>query len=192
MTFHCVASGETGAKWSGQGPSVGCNDVAKWGYPVDYLVLLNTPSQFQHSRLDDIKKTRFETLYTTIPSVWRNCYCNHFTQALIIVVKTKIEELFIRKWSPSTKLSKNYVYHSKTSPLVAMSLAYNMGATEIVLWGVDFKTHHRYREGQQYFFGEMRQYQTFIQALEKAGVKVYLGAEGSTLQNIVPIWKSSQ
>lgn len=69
-----------------------------------------------------------------------------------------------------------------------MSLAYNMGATEIVLWGVDFKTHHRYREGQQYFLGEMRQYQTFIQALEKVGVKVYLGAEGSALGKIVPIW----
>ena len=175
MTYHCIACGESASHWSGQGPSIGVNDCSKWGYMVDYLVLLNTPSQFQSSRLKDILKTKIgEEVLTTTQS-----WMNHFDS---------VRQIMVRKWSPSTKLSKWYIYHSKTSPLVAMSLAYNMGATEIVLWGVDFKTHHRYREGQQYFLGEMRQYQTFIQALEKVGVKVYLGAEGSALGKIVPIW----
>lgn len=181
MTIHVIASGESGAKWSGQGPSIGVNDCSKWGYPVDYLVLLNTPAQFQQSRQMDIVRTQFKTLFTTIKSHWTKFFESH---------GDKVNEILIRKWSPTTKLSKYYIYHSKTSPLVAMSLAYNMGATEIVLWGVDFKTHHRYREGQQYFIGEMRQYQTFIQALEKSGVKVYLGAEGSALGKIVPIWQA--
>lgn len=179
MTINIVALGETAKHWDGSGPSIGVNDASRWGHDLNYLVLLNGPAQFTPERLEHIKNTNCSKVYADWPTHWEK----HFPG--------KVHEFNSRQWSPSNrleKLSKNYLYHSKTSPFGAISLAYSWGFTEIILWGVDFKDHKHYRPGDDRFINEFTAYKTFCLALQKVGVNVYLGHEGSNL-NFLPIWQ---
>jgi len=176
MTIHVVASGSSASHWKGQSPSIAVNDAAKWGYPVDYLILVNTPSQFQFSRLEDIKATQCKKVYTNSPFAWKQYFGD------------KVHQLYMNRWSPSDGVKKNKIYHSSTSPFVAISLAYSWDFTKIILWGVDFMNHPSYGKGTSKHTAEMLRYQAFFKALEKEGVKVYLGATGSVFENIIPIW----
>lgn len=178
MTIHIIGLGETAKHWDGSGPSIGCNDAAMWGHELNYLVLLNTPNQFAPERMEYIKNTKAK-VYADHPNQWNKYFDN-------------VHEFNSRQWSPSNKLekiSKNYLYHSKTSPFAAISLAYSWGFTNIILWGVDFKDHKIYKPGNDSFLNEFTAYKTFWQALQKAGVNLYLGHEGSNL-NFLPIWQA--
>lgn len=179
MTIHIIASGESGAKWNGEGPSIGVNDSWKWGHATDYLLLLNYPHQFQPSRLETILKSKPNKLFTNIPSSWTKHFSN--------VVDVKLQ-----KWSSTIKPSKNHTYHANTSPFVAISLAYSWGFNHIVLWGVDMVNHHRYGKDQPKFFQEFEKYRTFISALKREGVQVHLGATGTVFDNILPVWNKEK
>lgn len=179
MTIHIIASGESGSKWNGEGPSIGVNDSWKWGHPTDYLLLLNFPNQFQSSRLDTILQSKPKKVYSNVPSSWTRHFDN-------------VVDLKLRRWSSTSKLSKNYIFHSNTSPFVGISLAYSWGFNHIVLWGVDMITHHRYGKGQSGFFQEFDKYRTFINALKNQGVQVHLGATGTALDHILPVWNKEK
>jgi hypothetical protein len=174
MTIHIIGTGETAKKWDGSGPSIGVNDCAKWGYPVNYLLLLNQPHQFQSSRLETIISTKAGQVYTNVPSSWEK-YFQH------------VNQVYFRSWSSGSKVSKNTLYHSKTSPFVGISLAYSWGFNKIVLWGVDFVNHHRYGKDQSGHVQEMMRYMSFIKAL-KDQVKVFIGSKGTAFDDHLPVW----
>lgn len=176
MTIHIIASGETAGKWDGIGPSIGVNDAWKWGYPTDYLILLNIPGQFQPSRLEVIKSSKPRKLYTNVPASWKN----HFDHIETITP--------LRRWSAGEPVKQSIIYHSKTSPFVAISLAYSWGFNQVVLWGVDMVTHQRYGHGQSGHVQEMMKYQTYIKALKDKGVRVVIGSRGTAFDNILPVW----
>lgn len=176
MTIHIIASGDTGAKWPGTGPSIGVNDAWKWEHPTDYLVLLNLPSQFQQSRLEVIKNSQPKKVFTNTPSPWDKYFENtHMISPL-------------RRWSKGEPVKKSIIYHSNTSPFVAISLAYSWGFNKIVLWGVDMVTHHRYGKGQAAHVQEMLKYQSYLQAIKLHGVDVFLGSKGTAFDHILPVW----
>jgi hypothetical protein len=178
MTIHLVACGDSAKHYKGQTPSIGVNDMIKWGYQPTYLLILNTPNQFTPDRMELIKRTRPHKLYTDNPNNWKSIF-------------SRVEDFKSRSWSHSNrlqKISKNYLYHSKTSPFAAMSLAFTWGFSDIVLWGVDMVNHHVYHPGAGAFVNEYANYKSFIMSLKEAGVNVFLGHEGSTL-NFLPIWQ---
>lgn len=175
MTIHVVASGETGSKWDGIGPSIGCNDAAKWGHKLDFLLLLNGPNQFQYSRLETIIKSTPKKVYTNMPSVWEKYFPN-------------CNRVFLRRWSAGDKLNPNYTYHSGTSPFVAISLAYSWGFNKIVLWGVDLVNHERFGIGKTKHFQELQKFRTFAQALKEKDVKVFIGSRGTAMDSFLPVW----
>src|SRR5690606_21079836 len=109
-TIHIIACGDTGAHWDGSGPSIGVNDCWKWGNPVDFLVLLNTPGQFQPSRLEVIKASKPKKLFTNLPSQWSPYF-------------DTIEQIGLRRWSSGDPFKRGTLYHASTSPMVAISLA---------------------------------------------------------------------
>lgn len=179
MTIHVISCGESGAKWHGQGPSIGVNDCAKWGYPIDYLVLLNLPSQFQYSRFETIKETKPRKVLTNTPNAWAKYFEN-------------VQQIPLSKWSSTTKLMNSVTYHSNTSPFVAISLAHQWGFKKIVLWGVDFITHPRYGKQGTGHVREMIKYVSFIKALNSSGTNVYLGSLGTALDNHLQVWNSEK
>jgi hypothetical protein len=68
-----------------------------------------------------------------------------------------------------------------------MSLAYNLGATKIVLWGCDFVTHDTWTKQNPQMAIELRQYRQLVDALRREGVKVYLGCKGSLLEEFLTV-----
>src|SRR5688572_21738135 len=166
MTVSIVASGDSAREWF-KVPcdlSIGVNDCLKHGHDVDQLVIVNFPRKFTSDRMKNILKSKAKVWTHT--SAWRA----HFPKAEVI------------RLSPfAGYFHKNQIYCSKTSPMVAISLAVKAGAKDIILWGVDFKNHHVYSDGNKQGKHEISKYQKLFEGLKKIGVNVWLGAPGSAL-----------
>lgn len=178
MTVNIIALGDSASKWDGSGDSIGVNDAAKWGHSIQRLVLLNQPNEFESDRLKTIEHTKPEFVYT--------CY---------------------REWQRPSHQMNNVVffnYHvwqgkllskgmgfqtSKTSPFCAISIAYNLGYDEIVLWGVDFKNHKIWHNGHHGFAQEIKNYQQIAEQLKAKGVAVY-SSEPSILK--LPVYEKHE
>lgn len=152
--------------------SIGVNDCLKWGKDPDQLVLINFERKFTTERLKLIKPTKAKVWTHT--STWKK----HFPQAEVIRLTPFV-----------FGIHKGLIYCSKTSPFVAMSLAWKQGAKDIILWGVEFLTHGSYRKGTKHGEYEIKQYLKFVEQLKKHGVRVWLGASGAAFDGLVPVWQ---
>lgn len=165
--INIIGCGETGSQWDGKGPSLGVNDCEKHGKRVDYLLLLNARGKFGPDRIRVIEATRPKMCFSHLAR-WGETFTN-------------FHHIEITKWL-GTEIKPKTVYVSKTSPFAAISLAYVLGYTEAVLYGVDFNTHKSYSPGKPDFEYERIRYEKFCEMLnERCGFKVYLGVEGSKL-----------
>lgn len=178
MTYHIVACGETAKHWDGSGPSIGVNDASMWGHPLDYLLVINHPSKFSN------EPDRFSKIINTKPRIQFYCHTTAWKQYF-----QAMKHLATRQYTNLIRKGTNY--HSKTSPFAAISLAWNLGATDIVLWGVDFANHKFFSPGKKEFNREIRMYQLFTDKLRKQGCNVFCGAEGSQLK-FLPIWNCTR
>lgn len=175
MRISIIGLGDSAKHWDGSGPSIGVNDVYKFGHHPTYLLILNAPKLF-NGRLETITSTKPHKVYTDQPHSWQK----HFTNI-------PVNQFLSRLWSSDRKVSKNYLYHSKTSPFAAISLAYSWGFTEIVLYGVDFVNHHKYNPSNKHYTNEFNNYKSFCDRLKEIGVNVYRISEESNLK-FLPIW----
>jgi len=174
MRCDIVACGSSAKHWNGSGYSIGVNDSFKWGHKINDLIVVNHPGKFSN------EPDRFKTIVESKPDrfishtwMWKA----HFPD----MIKIHPSKYHVR-------IRQGNYYSSVTSPFVAISHAFNIGAKEIVLWGVDFIDHRYYKKGTKEQSREVDNYRRFIQALERHGVKCYLGADGSALN--LPIWKN--
>jgi hypothetical protein len=180
MRINIIGVGESARHWKGEGPSIGVNDVIRFGYQPTYLLVLNTPNKFSTERLNHIKQIRSQKVFTDYPNTWAD-----FLTVPIEEVKSRLYNANEKK---PERLSRNYIYHARTSPFVAISLAYAWGYNEIILYGVDFKTHKTYTEGTRAFNQEFERYRIFCDSLRKEGVSVYRISDESAL-TFLPIWQ---
>jgi hypothetical protein len=179
MTYHIVACGQTAQHWNGEGLSIGVNDAEKWGYFLNNLVIVNAPNQFQDSRLKTIQRSRPGKVWSNMPEFWDRHFKN-------------IERLHLLRWTKGEKIRQGVIHHSSTSPFVAVSLAYNLGAKQIVLWGVDLINHPNYGKGTRKHISEMLLWDSYIYALKAEGVQIFIGARGTSFDALIPLWNASQ
>jgi hypothetical protein len=176
MVASVIGCGSSAQHWGKQqfDLSIGVNDCYKHGYQPDQLVIVNFPSKFDKQRMDTILKTRPKKVFTHTVQ-WKKHFSN-------------VELLHL---SPFTGYVRdNMIYSSKTSPMVAISLALKQGATDIVLYGVDFTNHKMYRKGQKHGDHEITQYLKFFKRIQEKKINVWLGAEGSCFDNHLPMYQS--
>jgi hypothetical protein len=166
MIINIIGCGETGANWDGTGHSIGVNDCWKFGKPTDLLMVLNRRSTFTPDRIKIIEDSKPKDFYCNLEE-WRRSFND-----MKLITTTRWNNAFIN----------DVIYHSKTSPFCAMSLAYNLGFRTLVLWGVDFQTHHIFSPGKYAYDNEKLMYHSFIKVLKDKGCKVYAGCYGSTLE----------
>jgi hypothetical protein len=174
MTVSIVGLGSSAKDWH-KIPcdlSIGVNDALKWGKDPDQLVLINFERKFTVERLKLIKATKGKVWTHT--STWKK----HFPKAEVIRLTP-----FVYGIHPGL------IYCSKTSPLVAMSLAYKQGANDLILWGVEFTNHKSYLKGTKQGDYEIAIYKKFIEQLKKKGVNVWLGAKGTAFDNYLPVYE---
>lgn len=161
--------------------SIGCNDCVKFGYEVNYLVCVDSPFKFQPKR--------------------QNGYIDRHK----IIIDSKPERFYChnsnwKKWFPQAELlsmqvfigtyRKNRVYSSKTSPFVAITKAVELGATELIIWGVDFINHHQYAPGKSSYNMELSHYRLLFEQLQANGIKLWIGDENTALKEFLPTYKS--
>ena len=170
MTWNIVALGDSAKHYDGSGLSIGVNDAFKFGHKLQNLLLANAPGKFEPERLQTIVNSRPDNFYSNTEA-WKKYFPN------MIHYKTE-------SWN-GILIKKRGLTTMNSSPCIAMHLAWQLGATELVLWGVDFKTHETIKDG--ILKTELRQYRAFIHALKENGVETYLGAKGSALQEFVNV-----
>lgn len=177
MIASIVACGTSAKDWH-KVPhdfSVGVNDSAMFGKDPDHLVLINFERKFHTERLNVIKRTKAQVWTHT--HTWKK----HFPDAYVI------------KLSPfSGYVRRDMIYSLRTSPIVAMSIASKLGATKMILWGVDFKTHKVFTNGEKKGDHEIRNYLKYFDGLKKLGVEVYLGANGTAFDPYLQLWTTAQ
>lgn len=181
MVVSIIGCGSSGKDWANAhcDLSIGVNDMYKFGYHPDWLVVVNMPSKFEGQRLRTIQQTQPTRFLTHSIRAW----------AQKGVSKPEYIKNLTGFHTRVTMIRQGFIYTSKTSPIVAMSLAFNEGAKEVILWGVDFKDHSKYREGTSAGNKEIAVYRKFIELLDKKGVKTYLGSSGSALEKWIPIYE---
>lgn len=175
MQVTVVASGDSAKDWVRRGTVIGVNDCLKWGRDTDILILVNAPGKFKE-RLNVIIKSKAKVLTNGV-NLWKH----HFPKC------EKIERLI----SFNSKILKNFVYMSQTSPIIAISYAIKLGAKEIIIWGVDFINHRKWAKGTKAGDREIRVYEKFFKECERVGVKVYLGANGTAFDNLLAMWSDA-
>ena len=172
-TFTIVACGESAQGWTPRGTCIGSNDCEKFGQPVDILILANHPDKFKE-RINIIKKSK-ATVRSNTPQTWRKMFPN---------VEKISRMVFFHK-----RILPGFTYTSKTTPIMCISTAINMGAKEVILYGVDMLTHHSFRRGVKHGDFEIATYLKFFKEMERLGIKVFLGAKGSAFDNSLPIYE---
>lgn len=171
MTTAIVGCGKSAQHWgeSKFDLSIGVNDAFKHGYPLDQLVIVNFPRKFNKQRTDIILNTKAKVFTHT--SQWQKL----ITTAQVI------------KLSPfNGRVRNGLIYHSKTSPFVAISLAVKQGADTIVLYGIDMVNHPAYRKGTKSGDYEIKTYLKLFEELRKQGITVLLGEKGTCFDNLLP------
>lgn len=168
MTVSIVACGESAKEWFNTpcDLSIGVNDCLKWGREVDWLVVVNAPQKFRGQRWDTIINSKPKR-FICHNGAWKRQFPN-------------AELAVLHPFRGSVKKGK--IYFSKTSPFVAMNLAYEAGATDIILWGVDFLNHPKVKD--KMLKDELVAYSRLIEALKNKGVNVWLGSDQSVLKDL--------
>lgn len=151
--------------------SIGVNDAAKWGYPLDQLVVINFQRKFTPDRLRVITHNHYNTVWTHT-TAWQ---------------KTFPHSIVMKLTQFNGNVRDGLIYCSKTSPMVACSLAVKQGADALVIYGVDMINHHAYRTGTKSGDYEIKTYTKFFEQLDKRGVKVFRGADGSAFDHLLPL-----
>lgn len=175
MTISIVACGSSAEGWN-KVPcdrSISVNDSWKWGHPTTDLLVANQPLKFPQHRLNIIKASIPKRFWSQLSS-WSTYFPN-------------MAHIRLTSWDGHLYPERLDTFsHADTSPFIAISMAYKFGAKDIILWGVDMVDHHIYHAGNMQLKTEIKRYHAMIEALDKEGVKVWLGAPGSALN--LPVW----
>lgn len=173
MTTHIIACGDSAKHWNGKGYSIGVNDAAKWGHHINRLIVVNSPTRFKD------EPERMRMIMSSTPDEF---YCNNASWEHAF---PKWKRLDLVSFSFSGRILKHKLVCSKTSPFIAISMAYNLGATDIVIWGVDMMTHKYFNPKTKQFMSE---YNNYLRLFEKMNINVWRGADGTCFDNDLKLW----
>lgn len=174
MISTVVALGQSSTNWTPRGLTIGVNEYLTFGKQADVMIIVNAPHKFDHEEMNLILKHKGRML-TNSPKQWSK----HIPQA----------EGLKHFGAFHLRVARGRVYHSTTSPMVAISYAIQRGATEVVIYGVDFKDHPKYRAGTKAGDHEIGVYKRFFESAGKLGVKIWLGANGSVFDDALPLYE---
>lgn len=174
MISTVVALGQSAKDWTPRGLTIGVNEYLMWGKQADVMVIVNAPHKFSHSEMTLINQHKGRLL-TNTPKQWGK----HIPKA----------EPLKHMGAFNLRVQRDRLYSSATSPMIAISYAMQQGADEIVIYGVDFKDHPKYKTGTKHGDHEIGIYKRFFASCQKLGVKIYLGANGSVFDETIQLWK---
>ena len=172
MTIHILGLGESLDEYSPDGnKTIGVNDIHS-RIKTDFVVCIDHPKAFNSERLKTIQETNCEGFYSQVDD-WSNV--QNFNKIELNKGRGIIKDLD----------SSGFCY-SISSPYVAAVLAYKLGAKEIVLHGVDFRTHENFKDHRRE--KALRDFKELDSAFKLRGVSLFVGSSWSSLERVLPIW----
>jgi hypothetical protein len=171
--WDIVGTGKTATNWKQHDYSIGVNDCWKLGKPTDALLVCNRPEQFSRDRFEIIKNSTPKEFYSH-KSNWSEYF-------------PKWKKLNLVQFYG--QLNPNQVYSSGTSTFIALSLAYNLGAKNIVMWGCDLIDHHLWNNNNPQTKREVEAHLELIKLMNEKGVEVYLGANGTAFDEHLKVYE---
>lgn len=177
MLATICALGQSANDWKPRGLTIGVNEYLVWGKQADAMIIVNAPHKFSREEMTYITQHKGKML-TNSPKQWEK-YC-------------KQAEPLKHMGAFHLRVQKGRLYSASTSPMIAISYAMQQGATEVILYGVDFKTHGKYKEGTKHGDHEIAVYKRFFESCEKLKTKIYLGATGTAFDQTVQLYDSGR
>ena len=166
MTIEVLGLGESLSEYQPNGNiTIGVNDIHS-RIKTNYVVCVDTFEPFTKERLNTILNTKCCGFYTHLPC-WKSV--ENYTEIKLHRLAEIDSELF---------------RYSNNSPFVACVLAYKLGATRIVLWGVDMNTHHALSKPNS-FERAVKDYVKLKSDLLDRGCELVIGSEISALHKIL-------
>lgn len=181
--FTIIGCGDSAKDWTAYGHTLGVNDCWKWGKPTESLVVCNRPTEFHRDRQGNLCD-RLRTIEMSDPM---NFYTHKSNWAYAFPGWKKIG---LAPWYGT--LHREQIYSSNTISFIALSLAFHLGASEIVMFGVDFKNHWLFNESNPETKREVDRHLLLISEMEKQGCRVYLGATGTAFDDYLPVYQPAK
>lgn len=155
--------------------TIGVNDIYR-EIKTDHVVCVDPPGVFHPDRMNVIRSSTPIKFFSFFVE-WELFFPRNFS-------------LMKRNPPRSSLMGLNKhpdrVCYSICSPYVACVKAYQMGSDEIVLYGVDFKTHEKIK-GNAKLAIIQRDFTNLYNELKKKNVNLYVGTENSFLSTFIPL-----
>ena len=153
--------------------TIGVNDIFRF-HPADGLLLMDPPDSFSKDRLDIITDPRHKpgTTYSQLID-WN--FMRNFIKIGVVDPADggKVDTLDDLDCLP----------RHVDSTFTAVCIAYHLGASDIVMYGVDFTNHLKYYRNQI-----IQSYSRLHGALIQRGVLLWVGTDNSLLSEFIPNW----
>lgn len=173
MTIHILGLGESLEDYKkDENITIGVNDIHS-KIKTDFVVCVDDPRAFSPERLKTIEQTKCKGFYSQV-DYWKKL--DNFNKIEFNLGRGLIDGLDNDKFC-----------YSISSPYVATILAYKMKATEIVLHGVDFRTHKHFVDHSK--DKALNDFKKLNSAFKKRGVKLFVSSDWSDLSRFLPVWK---
>lgn len=182
MICSVVACGPSASEWFNTpcDISVGVNDCLKFGKDTDYLLCVNAPKMFEpkkkneyKNRLEIIKQSSARFVTSLCPE-WKK-------------YKPQLECIGIQRYGKHFR--KGSLFFTRSSSFIAIQYAHSLGATDIILWGVDFINHPNFPAERATEF-EIEQYIKLFEFLKGEGVNVWIGNKETVFKDYLKVWQS--
>jgi hypothetical protein len=165
MTVEVLGLGESLSEYKPNGNiTIGVNDIHS-RIKTNYVVCVDNFEPFTKERLDTILNTKCKGFYSQL-ECWKSV--QNYTEIKIHRVAELDSELF---------------RYSNNSTFVACVLAYKLGATKIILWGVDMNTHKHFVNNS--FDKAVNDFKQLKKDLNQLGCELVIGSEVSALYKIL-------
>lgn len=174
--IHVIGKGESKEFFKHDGNiTIGVNNVNKW-IKTDHVVIVD-PVILDNEEIDI---NFLNTLKNSTAQFW-----SQIEENKNYVKKFNLIELSRGRGNCEDFDTEKFVY-SITSPFVAVHLAYKLGATDIVMWGVDFNNHPSFMNQKE---RALKDFDNLKNALNSRSVNFYVGNEISLFSSILPVFQ---
>lgn len=169
MVCHVLGLGESIHDFKEyEGYRIGVNDIYRYTY-CDRVIVVNSFAKLK-------ERGAYIDLCRPVDGLW--------THMGIYSTHPCYRKLKIQHWNGV--FSDKKVFSGKSSPFIALTMAVTMGFKEIVLWGVDFKTHSVIKDKTKLV--ELNNFEQYCTSAKKIGVSIFKGSEYSDLR--LAAWKA--
>jgi hypothetical protein len=165
MTIEVLGLGESLSEYKPNGnTTIGVNDIHS-RIKTDYVVCVDNFEPFTKERLEVILNTKCKGFYSQL-ECWRNI--------------SNFKRIELHRLA---KLTDEKFRYSNNSTFVACVLAYKLGATKIILWGVDMNTHKHFVGNS--FDKAINDFKQLKKDLNQLGCELVIGSKISALYKIL-------